>query len=115
MIKIDSNEEFSWDGQVWTLNRVDSKVVLKKIREAGKIKIHHPPSVKEVIDYFKSKGYPEELAIKFHDFYTDETNPSAQWKDSNGKLVKDWRKKAKSQWFKEDNKMRSTPNNQMIR
>jgi hypothetical protein len=59
----------------------------------------------EVIIYFKEKGYTEESAKKFFEYYQ-----SAGWKDSNGKKVKRWKQKAIAVWFKPENKI-PTQNN----
>jgi uncharacterized protein YdaU (DUF1376 family) len=50
--------------------------------------------------YFKEKGYSETTAQKFFDYYS-----VAKWKDSKGKVVKNWKQKAQGVWFKEENKI----------
>jgi hypothetical protein len=50
--------------------------------------------------YFKEKGYSETIAQKFFDYYS-----VAKWKDSKGKVVKNWKQKAQGVWFKEENKI----------
>ncbi len=52
----------------------------------------------EIEDYFILNGYSKELANKFYLHYQPD------WTDSNGKKVKDWKKKAQTIWFKEENK-----------
>ena len=52
----------------------------------------------EIEDYFVLNGYSKELANKFYLHYQPD------WTDSNGKKVKDWKKKAQTVWFKEENK-----------
>jgi len=52
----------------------------------------------EIEDYFVLNGYSKELANKFYLHYQPD------WTDSNGKKVKDWKKKAQTIWFKEENK-----------
>lgn len=61
-------------------------------------------NVNEIIDYFKDKGYTEESAKKFYDFYS-----VSDWKDSNGKKVINWKQKAQSVWFTEENKIKPEP------
>jgi hypothetical protein len=58
----------------------------------------------EIIDYFKEKGYTKETAKKFYDFYS-----VSGWKDSNGKKVINWKQKAQSVWFTEENKIKPEP------
>src|ERR1035437_8530033 len=53
-----------------------------------KKKIFVPPTLLEVHAYFKEKGYTETSATKAFEFYN-----CADWKDSNGKQVKNWKQK----------------------
>jgi uncharacterized protein YdaU (DUF1376 family) len=66
----------------------------------------------EIEEYFVLNGYSKELANKFYLHYQPD------WTDSNGKKVKDWKKKAQTVWFKEENKQLKkydpTNPNQMI-
>jgi hypothetical protein len=66
----------------------------------GKAKKNLPINVNEneIIDYFVSNGYAKDLAQKFYLHYQPD------WVDTNGKKVKDWKKKAQVVWFKEENK-----------
>lgn len=63
------------------------------------ININENISIDEVVNYFKENGYKEESARNFFNYYS-----SAEWKDSNGKEVKNWKLKAKQVWFKPNNK-----------
>ena len=56
-----------------------------------------PPTLQEVIDYFLEKGYKKEIAEKMHEYYN-----VAEWKDSRGTKIKNWKQKANSVWFKEN-------------
>ena len=58
------------------------------------------PTVEEAIAYFMEKGYTEDSARRFFDYYD-----CSGWKDSNGKSVKNWKQKANAVWFKDDNKI----------
>lgn len=58
-----------------------------------------PPSVDEVVSYFREKGYKEEVARKAHEYYD-----TAGWKDSEGKPVKNWKQKMISVWMKDEHK-----------
>lgn len=57
-----------------------------------------PPILKDVIDYFKEKGYSEIAAKKAFDYYE-----SGNWHDSKGNQVKNWKQKMQGVWFKPDN------------
>ena len=58
------------------------------------------PTIEEAIAYFMEKGYTEDSARRFFDYYD-----CSGWKDSNGKSVKNWKQKANAVWFKDDNKI----------
>lgn len=61
-------------------------------------------NINEVKDYFKEKGYTEISAIKFFEYYS-----VADWKDSNDKQVINWKQKAQSVWFTDENKIKEVP------
>lgn len=58
------------------------------------------PSLEEIKNYFKEKGYKEEIAIKMFEYYS-----VGNWTDSRGNKVKNWKQKAQIQWFKDENKI----------
>lgn len=59
-----------------------------------------PPTLEEVQAYFQQKGYQESIARKAFEYYA-----AADWKDSRGNAVKNWKQKMISVWFKDDNKI----------
>lgn len=72
----------------------ESKVNKSKVNS----KEFAPPILNEVIDYFKENNYTEIVAKKAFEFYS-----VANWHDSNGKPVKNWKQKMLSVWFKPEN------------
>ncbi len=56
--------------------------------------------IKDVIEYFLSNGYTEISAKKFFDYYS-----TANWIDSKGNQVRNWKQKAQAVWFKDENKL----------
>lgn len=64
------------------------------------------PSLSEVQDYFKEKGFDTDLANKFYDYYNEpmEDRNGRVWKDQNGKTVKSWKQKALAVWMKSNGK-----------
>lgn len=58
------------------------------------------PSLDDVKLYFKENNYKEETAIRFYQSYS-----VANWVDSKGNKVKNWKQKAINVWFKEENKV----------
>jgi hypothetical protein len=78
----------------------DTDTVFTKVnREKNKTSRFSPPSVNEVKEYFILNRYPAELAEKAHKYYSE-----ANWKDSKGNQVKNWKQKMISVWFREENK-----------
>jgi len=86
-------------------NQYTEKTTKKVGHKKGHMTSHmENVNVNEIIDYFKDKGYTEETAKKFYDFYS-----VSDWKDSNGKKVINWKQKAQSVWFTEENKIKPEP------
>jgi hypothetical protein len=80
----------------------ESKVKEKKVKEI----IY--PTISEVQNYFIEKGYTNVAALKFFDYYS-----VANWKDSKGNTVKNWKQKAQAVWFKPENEMQKPKIKQM--
>lgn len=59
-----------------------------------------PPSLDEVKDYFRQKGYNEKSATKAFDYYNE-----SGWVDSKGNPVKNWKQKMIAVWFKDESKI----------
>jgi hypothetical protein len=67
-----------------------------------------PPTIDEVIKYFIENGYTEEAARKAYGHYT-----AGDWHDMNGKKVKNWKQKMNNVWFKEENKAKPDPKDEI--
>lgn len=67
--------------------------------------IFTPPTLQEVRDFFSEKGYSPEAALRAFDYYN-----TANWKDSTGKQVKNWKQKFISVWFKPENEQKKQVN-----
>lgn len=74
----------------------------KEVKKIKKVKNKEfvSPSLDEVKIYFKENNYKEETAIKFFQSYS-----VADWVDSKGNKVKNWKQKAINVWFKDENKV----------
>ena len=68
----------------------------KKEKELKKIEY---PTLNEFIEYFIINGYTKELAIRAWKGYNE-----ANWYDSGGKKINNWKQKAQHVWFRDDNK-----------
>ena len=68
-------------------------------KEQGeKPKGFHPPTEIEVVEFFEEKGFAKDLAQKAFEYYN-----IADWKDSKGNKVKNWKQKMLSVWMKNNN------------
>lgn len=61
------------------------------------------PTIEQVKEYFKEKGYSERTAETAFYFYD-----SANWIDSKGNKVKNWKQKMIGVWFRDENKITAT-------
>jgi len=74
----------------------ESKVKESKVKES-KVNIFIPPQIEEVKLFFEENGYVN--GEKAWNYYND-----ADWKDSTGKPVKNWKQKMRGVWFKDENR-----------
>lgn len=65
-------------------------------------KVFIAPSLLDVIEYFNEKGFSEQAAKKAFDYYD-----VADWHDSKGNKVNNWKQKMQSVWFKDENKSKT--------
>lgn len=68
----------------------------------NRVKRFTPPTLEMVLTYFEEKGYTEQSAKKAYEYYS-----VANWKDSKGNQVKNWKQKMQGVWFKDENKIRA--------
>jgi len=76
----------------------------KIIKEKRVVNKFTPPTILEVETYFTENGYTKELAKKSFEYYA-----VADWKDSKGNQVKNWKQKMRGVWFKDENKVGTQP------
>ena len=69
-----------------------------------KYKICTPPDFLEFENYCIEKGFSN-IAKRVYEYYS-----TAQWKDSKGSQVKNWKQKLQGVWFKDENKDKSQTN-----
>jgi len=58
------------------------------------------PTLEQVVAYFTDNGYREELGKRAYDYYE-----AGEWKDRNGREVKNWKQKMNANWFKDEYKI----------
>ncbi len=63
-----------------------------------KAKEFTPPTLKEVEEYFTTNGYLITAAAKAYKYYD-----TANWHDSQGKKIKNWKQKMQGVWFRPEN------------
>jgi len=83
----------------------ESKGKESKGKEKKENKVFIPPTIFELKQYFKENGYNEQSAEKMFNYYD-----VANWHDAKGNKIKNWKQKAQSVWFKDENKATVTQN-----
>jgi len=83
-----------------------SKPSRKPVKQKTKME---PPSLADVVEYFKAKGYTAEAAERAYNYYA-----VADWKDSKGNQVKNWKQKMISVWFKPENEAPKEPEREEV-
>ena len=81
-----------------TAQRISTKK--NKIKEEEEEEEEKEINIDDIKIYFLQNGYSENSAKKFYDYYS-----IANWKDSKGNQVKNWKQKAQAVWFKPENKI----------
>ena len=74
--------------------------ILKLEGKGKKAKAFVPPTAQEIADYAKENGYSIDSSFIWN-YYND-----ANWKDSRGKPVLNWKQKIRAVWFKDDKKIK---------
>lgn len=77
-----------------------TSAVKKKEKKQKAKKEFTPPTLEEIVEFFKSEGYNKEMAEKAHKYYS-----LGEWKDKNGKQITFW-KRVMISWFREEHKLK---------
>lgn len=86
-------------GKAGGLAKANNKKSLRNEIKQDKFK---KPEIQEVVDFFIEKDFSEDLAKKAFEYYE-----TANWTDSTGKKVKNWKQKMLAVWMKPENKKTS--------
>jgi len=87
--------------QTSTKSTVNDNVNVNDIKEKRRRNsVFVKPKIEEVNDYFSDNGYTNKSADKFFKYYD-----VSDWHDSKGKKIVNWKQKAQSVWFKDENKI----------
>lgn len=71
----------------------------KKRNKGDSVKSFTPPTLDEVVSFFRENGFTEKSGEKAYKYYD-----VADWVDSKGAKVKNWKQKMHAVWFKDENK-----------
>ena len=81
---------------------------VKESKEESDDKSSFIPTLEEVRNYFDENGYEPDVGERaFHLYNTSlEDNPKRKyWRDSRDNMIKNWKMKMRSVWFKPENKL----------
>ncbi len=70
---------------------------VNKVNKGNKVNIFTPPQIDEVKQFFEENGYVN--GERAWNYYND-----ADWMDSKGSPVKNWKQKMRGVWFKDENR-----------
>ena len=96
------NKELTLNYQATNKQLTTNKKYKTEETEKNKKKIFVAPSLKEVEIYFGENGYRQDSAVKAYNYYS-----VADWHDSKGSKIINWKQKMQSVWFKDENKILS--------
>jgi uncharacterized protein YdaU (DUF1376 family) len=80
-------------------NEDENEIIVKSKRVKVKF---IKPTKEEVLQYFSEKGYKLDVGKRAFEYYD-----VADWKDSQGRQVRNWKQKMNAVWFKPENKKQS--------
>lgn len=98
-ISIDKSNFANPVGMIEKLKEVSMAAINKSNMPNSKEFI--PPTLDEVISYFLSNWYRKDIAIKAFNYYN-----VADWHDSKGNKIRNWKQKMQAVWFKEENRIK---------
>lgn len=79
---------------------LENVYVNENVNKNKKSKVFTPPTEEDVLAYFRTNGYKDEVAKRAFKYYTE-----MEWHDSKGTPIKSWKGKMVSVWFKEENRI----------
>lgn len=99
-VNLDSFEKGGTGGKTFDL--VDESPA--KSKQRGRV-VFIPPTVEEMKKYFFENGFDPAVGERAWTGYAE-----ADWHDSTGKKVLNWKQKCQNVWFKDDNKLKTNTN-----
>lgn len=98
-VNVNDNVNVNVTDNVKDINVPEIIIPLKKEAKKREKKEFVAPAIEEMIEYFKQNGFPKELAERAWKGYD-----AADWHDTKGNKVRNWKQKSQNVWFKEENK-----------
>jgi hypothetical protein len=116
VIKIREFVKSNFDLEIDTKNQTEIEQMFEHLFELYRNEIENEdeskeynksknPNLIEVQEYFKENGYTIESATKAFNYYS-----TANWCDSKGNKVKNWKQKMQGVWFKPENEIKQQQN-----
>ncbi len=90
------NENENFENAHWNLNWKEGENVNVQPKKKEKFVA---PSLQEVETFFTENNFKVEVARNAFHYYNE-----ANWKDSRGKSIQNWKQKMRGVWFKDENK-----------
>lgn len=93
-----------------------SGVIVTHTKETLKKNIYTIPSLEEVCNYFEQNGYSRGAGKTMYEYYNAsvEGTQKKYWEDARGNKVRNWKQKARSVWFKPENKDKGSTSVQFL-
>jgi hypothetical protein len=89
-------------------NNINNNTLVKTIEKPPSVSKFIPPTKQQVEEFFVSSGYRKEVGENAFNYYS-----IADWKDSKGKPVKNWKQKMQGNWFRDEHKIKETTTNKI--
>jgi hypothetical protein len=89
-------------------NNNDNNTYIPYTENVPLVSKFNPPTKQQVEEYFVSNGYKKEIGANAFNYYS-----VANWKDSKGKPVKNWKQKMQGNWFRDEHKIKETTVNKI--
>lgn len=90
-----------------SIDSIDKQVNNKPSKRSKQTVDLNPPSLEEVVQYFKTNGYSEDGAAKAYRHYS-----TLNWHTSQGKKIVNWKNQMANNWFKDEYKIQNNRSTQ---
>ena len=104
------------ENQSGVMSIPDPGVIVTPTKETLKENIYSIPNLEDVCDYFQQNGYSRDAGVTMYNYYqaSVEGTNKKYWEDARGNKVRTWKQKARSVWFKPENKDKGSTSVQFL-